>query len=77
MRKISNFCMPSGRWPDEGALLFFEPGDVRVAEEGDAIGSELENLVHGVGESFGGLVGKAVDEVDVDAFEAEFAGGLR
>ena len=69
--------MPSGRWPGEGALLFFEPGHVGVAEQGDAVGSEGEDLVDGVGESLGGLVGQAVDQVDVDAVEAEVAGGWR
>jgi hypothetical protein len=29
-----------------------------------------------VGEGFSGLVGEAVDEVDVDAIEAEVTGGL-
>src|SRR5579859_6803315 len=60
----------------ERALLLFEPGDVGVAEQSDAVGSEFEDLVDGVGEGFGGLVGEAVDEIDVDAIEAEFASGL-
>ena len=47
-----------------------------VAEEGDAVGREGEDLVDGVREGFGGLVGEAVDEVDVDAVEAEVARGL-
>ncbi len=45
----------------ERALLLFEPGDVGVAEEGDAVGREFEDLVYGVSEGFGGLVGEAVD----------------
>jgi len=60
----------------EGALLLFEPGYVGVTEKSDAVGSEFEDLIDGVGESFCGLVGEAVDEVDVDAIEAEIAGGL-
>ena len=64
-----------GKMRGEGALLFFQPGDVRVAEESDAIGSEIEDLVDGVGEAVGRLVGKAVNQVDVDAVEAEFARG--
>lgn len=60
----------------KGTLLLLEPGDMSVAEEGDAVGSEFEDLADGVSERFGGLVGKAVDEVDVDRVEAEFAGGL-
>ena len=60
----------------EGALLLVQPGDVGVAEEGDAVGSEGEDLVDGVREGFGGLVGQAVDQVDVDAVEAEIAGRI-
>ena len=69
------FLHPFGKMRGEGALLFFEPGDVGVAEEGDAIGSEGDDLVDGVGKAIGGLVGEAVDEVDVDAVEAEVACG--
>ena len=64
------FLHAFGEMAFEGVLLFFEPGDVGVAEEGDAVGSEREDLVDGVGEGFGGLIGEAVDEVDVDAIEA-------
>src|SRR5258708_31925821 len=59
----------------EGALLLLQPRHVRVAEEGDAIGSESKNLIHGVGKSVRRLVGKAVNQIYVDAIEAEFAGG--
>ena len=47
-----------------------------IAEEGDAVRGEFQDLVYCVSEGFGGLVGEAVDEVDVDAVEAEVAGGL-
>lgn len=57
----------------ERTLLFFEPGNVRVAEESDAIRREFENLIDGVGKGFGGLKRKAVNEIDVDALKAEFA----
>src|ERR1700675_3747379 len=60
----------------ERTLLLFEPGDVSVAEERYAIRREFDDLIDGVGKGFGGLVGKAVDQVDVYAFEAEVAGGL-
>src|SRR5260370_19660206 len=59
----------------EGSLLLLQPRHVRVAEEGDAIGSESKNLIHGVGKSVRRLVGKAVNQIYVDAIEAEFAGG--
>src|SRR5882762_7163471 len=59
----------------EGALLLLQPRNVRVAEEGNAIGSESKNLIHGVGKSVRRLVGKAVNQIDVDAIKAEFAGG--
>src|SRR5579859_6120853 len=70
------FLHALGEMARERALLLFEPGDVGVAEESDAVGSEFEDLLDGVGEGFGGLVGEAVDEIDVDAIEAEDASGL-
>ena len=68
--------MPSGRCVAKAPCCFSQPGHVGVAEEGHAVGIELEGLVDGAGEMFGGLVGQAVDEVDVDAVEAEVARGL-
>src|SRR6266478_5947918 len=59
----------------EGALLFLQPRHVRVAEESDTIRGEFENLNHGVGESDCRLEGKAVNQIDVDAIEAEIASG--
>src|SRR6267378_5559045 len=59
----------------EGALLLLQPRHVRVAKEGNAIRSESKNLIHGVGKSVCRLVGKAVNQVDIDAIEAELAGG--
>src|SRR5258708_1341282 len=59
----------------EGALLLLQPRHVRVAEEGNAIRGESKNLIHGVSKSVRGLVGKAVNQIDVDAIKAEFAGG--
>src|SRR6266478_7647235 len=59
----------------EGALLFLQPRHVCVAEESDAVRGESENLIHGVGESDCRLVGKAVNQIDVDAVEAEIARG--
>jgi len=44
-----------GEMCGEGALLFFQPGNVSVAEERDTIGSEFEDLIHGVREAVGGL----------------------
>ncbi len=48
---------------------------MRVAEEGNAIRGESKNLIHGVRKSACRLVGKAVNQIDVDAIEAEIAGG--
>src|ERR1700694_2859913 len=59
----------------EGALLFLQPRHVRVAKEGNAIGSESKNLIHRVGKSVRRLVGKTVNQIDVNAIEAEFARG--
>src|SRR6266478_470833 len=59
----------------EGALLLLQPRHVRVTEEGNTIRGESKNLIHGVSKSVSGLVGKAVNQIDVDAIKAEFAGG--
>src|SRR5467141_4570472 len=59
----------------KGALLLLQPRHVRIAEEGNAIRGESKNLIHGVGKCVCRLVGKAVNQIDVDAIEAEFAGG--
>src|SRR5580700_8990487 len=50
------FLHTFGEMRGEGALLFFEPGDVGVTEEGNAIGSERDDLVDGVREAVGGLI---------------------
>src|SRR5690348_6169583 len=55
----------------KGPLLLLEPGDVGVAEEGDAVGRQRQDLIDGSREAIGGLVGQTVNEVDVDAVEAE------
>ena len=59
----------------ERALLLLQPGHVRVAEHGDAIGRERQSLVNRVLETFRGLVGQAVDQIHVEALETEFARG--
>src|SRR6266403_875581 len=59
----------------EGALLLLQPRHVRIAEEGNAIRGESKNLIHGVGKCVCRLVGKAVNQIDVDAIEAEIASG--
>src|SRR5882724_4738021 len=59
----------------KGALLFFKPRHMGIAEEGDAIWGEADDLIDGVSESVGGLVGETVDQIDVDAVEAELASG--
>src|SRR5216684_1781631 len=59
----------------EGALLFLQPRHVCVAEESYAVRGESENLIHGVGESDCRLVGKAVNQIDVDAIKAKIARG--
>src|SRR5258708_17901984 len=59
----------------KGTLLLLQPRHVRVTEESYAIRGEFKNLIHGVGKSVRRLVGKAVNQIDVDAVEAEIAGG--
>ena len=46
-----------------------------VAEHRDAIGRERQSLINRVLETLGGLIRQAVDQVHVEAFEAEFARG--
>ena len=69
------FLHPLRKVGGEGALLLFQPGHVGVAKERNAIGSEADDLIHGVGERVGGLMGKAIDQIDIDAVKAEFARG--
>ena len=64
-----------GKMRGEGSLLFFQPRNVSVANEDDAIGGELKDLIHSVRESVGRLIGQAIDEVDVDAVKTEIARG--
>src|SRR5882672_9040390 len=59
----------------KGALLFFKPRHIGIADESDAIRGEADDLIDGVSESVGGLVGQAVDQIDVDTVEAELASG--
>src|SRR5437588_2872496 len=59
----------------EGTLLLLQPRHVRVTEKGYAIRGQSKNLIHGVGKSICRLVGKAVNQIDVDTIEAEIARG--
>src|SRR5712692_4470370 len=63
------FLHAFGKVRGEGALLLLQPRHVRVAEERYAIRGEFKNLIHGVGKSVRRLVGKAVNQIDVDAIE--------
>src|SRR6266513_2829519 len=67
------FLHAFGQVRGERALLFLEPRHVSVAEESDAIGREAYDLIDSVGEGVSGLVGKTVNQIDVDAIEAEIA----
>src|SRR5579863_2408332 len=57
----------------EGALLFFQPRDMGVAEQSNPIGCQLHNLVDRVSEALRGLIGQAVNQIDVDAVESQLA----
>src|ERR1700719_1110213 len=57
----------------EGALLLFEPRDMRVTEQRDAVRLQLENLIHGVAETFRRLIRQTVNEVHVDTIEPQLA----
>src|SRR5690349_588186 len=65
------FLHAFGQVRGEGTLLLFEPGDVGVAEEGDAVWRQREDLINSGCKAIGGLVRQAVNEVDIDAVEAE------
>src|SRR5207245_2344905 len=62
-----------GEMGRKGALLLAEPRNVSIAEHGDTVGIESDDLVHGVGKTLGGLIGQSIDEVHVDAVEAQGA----
>src|SRR5215813_9473465 len=49
---------------------------MRVAEKRDAIRRQTDDLVHGVRESIRGLVRQPVNQVHIDAVEAECASRL-
>src|SRR5262249_39608246 len=57
----------------ERTLLFFEPGNVGVAEQSDAVGIERNDLIDRGGKTRWILMRKAVNQVHVDAVEAELA----
>ncbi len=57
----------------ECALLLLQPGHVRVAEHRHAIGRERQHLINRGLKLCSGLVGQSVDQVHVEAFEAQFA----
>src|ERR1700732_2348421 len=57
------------------SLLLFQPGDVGVTEHGNAVWRERDRAVNRRPETGGGLVREAVNQVHVEAFEAEFACG--
>src|SRR6516165_8772460 len=56
-------------------MLFFEPWHVSIAEHGDAIGGQANDLLDGVREALGGLIRQSVNQVHIDAVEAKLASG--
>ena len=73
--KYFEFLHAFGQMRGERALLFFEPGHMGVAEQRDAIGLQLEDLIDGVAEAFRRLVRQTINEIDVDAIELQVARG--
>lgn len=51
-------------------LGWFDPGDVCVAVDCETVWVEREDFIECLFESFDGLVGQSVDEVDVDGLES-------
>src|SRR4029077_3305299 len=61
--------------PRKRALLFFEPRHVRIAEQGHAVRGQLQNLVNRMRESLRALIGQSVNQIHVDALEAQLTSG--
>src|ERR1700722_10900183 len=59
----------------EGALLLFEPRDMRIAEQRDTVGLQLKNLVYSVAKTFRRLIRQTINEIDVDAVEVQVTRG--
>ena len=51
-------------------------GQVGVVEHRQAVGLQADDLLHGAGEAFRGLLGQAVDQVEVDRAELQGPCGL-
>ena len=60
-----------GKMRDERALLFLQPGNVRVTEQRNAVRAEADDLVDRVREALRCLVRQAVNQIHVDAVEAQ------
>src|SRR5215470_6039936 len=61
--------------PDERSLLFLQPRNMRVTEKRNAVRAEPDNLIHRVRETRCCLIRKPIDQIYVDAVEAQFARG--
>src|SRR4029077_4311332 len=57
------------------ALLLLQPRHVGIAEQRHAIRGQLQNLLDRVGESLRSLKGQAINQVHIDAVEAQLASG--
>src|SRR5437762_6645115 len=65
---------PLGQMPDERALLFLQPGNMRVTKKRDAVRAEADDLIHRVCKTLGRLVRQAIDQIHVDALESHTPG---
>src|SRR5437764_2252928 len=63
-----------GQVSDERALLFLQPGNMRVTKKRDAVRAEADDLIHRVCKTLGRLVRQAIDQIHVDALESQTPG---
>src|SRR5215467_3450610 len=61
--------------PNEGSLLFLQPRNMRIAEKGNAVRAEPDNLIHRLREARCCLIRKPIDQIYVDAVETQLARG--
>ena len=67
------FHLGIGQLVLETFLERLDPRDVGIAVDGEAVGRKRQRILQGLSERFDGLVGQAVDQVEVDRLHAAVA----
>src|SRR5262249_34055349 len=57
----------------KAVLLFLHPGDMRITEERNAIGIDLDDALDGIRKTGRALMWQPIDEIDIDALKPERA----